>query len=86
MDVAVSTYLPQLTGSPAGTVTLHELVTHTSGYANFGAVTLRRGFWSAPLGPNFLGTDTEQMTYEIRGQNLGPPRKSARFMVRSDAM
>ena len=27
MDVPVSTYLPQLTGSPAGTVTLHELVT-----------------------------------------------------------
>jgi CubicO group peptidase (beta-lactamase class C family) len=71
MDVPVSTYLPQLTGSPAGTVTLHELVTHTSGYANFGAVTLRRGFWSAPLGRNFLGTDSEQMTHEIRGQNLG---------------
>jgi CubicO group peptidase (beta-lactamase class C family) len=71
MDVPVSTYLPQLTGSPAGTVTLHELVTHTSGCANFGAVTLRRGFWSAPLGRNFLGTDSEQMTHEIRGQNLG---------------
>ena len=70
MDVPVSTYLPQLTGSPAGLVTLHELVTHTAGYANFGAVTLRRGFWSAPLGRNFLGTDTEQMTQELRGQNL----------------
>ena len=70
MDVPVSIYLPQLTGSPAGTVTLHELVTHTSGYANFGAVTLRRGFWSAPLGRNFLGTDSERMTQELRGQNL----------------
>ena len=71
MDLPVSTYLPQLAGSPAGTVTLHELVTHTAGYADFGAVTLRRGFWSAPLGRNFLGTDPEQMTRELRGQDLG---------------
>ncbi len=34
MDLPVSTYLPQLAGSPAGTVTLHELVTHTAGYAD----------------------------------------------------
>lgn len=71
MDVPVSTYLPQLTGSSAGTVTLHELVTHTTGYANFGAVTLRRGSWSAPLGRSFLHTTAEQMTRELRGQNLG---------------
>ncbi len=70
MDVPVSTYLPQLTESPAGLVTLNELVTHTAGYANFGAVTLRRGFWSAPLGRNFLATDASQMTQELRGQNL----------------
>ena len=31
MNVPVSTYLPQLAGSRAGTVTLHELVTHTAG-------------------------------------------------------
>jgi CubicO group peptidase (beta-lactamase class C family) len=71
MDVPVSTYLPRLTGSPAGTVTLHELVTHTAGYANFGVVTLRRGAWSAPLGRNFLRTNAQQMTQELRGQNLG---------------
>jgi hypothetical protein len=74
MDVPVSSYLPQLTGSRAGTVTLHELVTHTAGHADFGAVTLRRGFWSAPLGRNFLGTDAEQMTHELRGQNLASRR------------
>ena len=50
MDAPVSTYLPQLKGSPAGTVTLHELVTHTSGYAEFGAATVRRAAWKAPLG------------------------------------
>jgi CubicO group peptidase (beta-lactamase class C family) len=70
MDVPVSTYLPQLAGSRAGTVTLHELVTHTAGYADFGASTLARGAWSAPLGRNFLTTNSEQMTQEIRGQKL----------------
>jgi CubicO group peptidase (beta-lactamase class C family) len=71
IDVPVSDYLPQLSGSPAGTVTLHELVTHTAGYADFGGVTLRRGFWSAPLGRSFLATTAEQMTQDVRGQNLG---------------
>jgi beta-lactamase family protein len=42
MDAAVSTYLPQLAGSLAGTATMHELVTHTSGYDEFGSATLRR--------------------------------------------
>jgi CubicO group peptidase (beta-lactamase class C family) len=42
MDASVATYLPQLGGSPAGAATMHELVTHTSGYAEFGAATLRR--------------------------------------------
>jgi CubicO group peptidase (beta-lactamase class C family) len=31
MEAPVAPYLPQLMGSPAGTVTMHELVTHTSG-------------------------------------------------------
>ena len=53
MDAPVSTYLPQLKGSPAGTVTMHELVTHTSGYAEFGAATLRSAAWKAPLGRAF---------------------------------
>lgn len=59
MNVLVSRYLPQLAGSRAGTVTLRELVTHTAGYADFGASPLRRGAWSAPLGRNFLATDAE---------------------------
>jgi CubicO group peptidase (beta-lactamase class C family) len=68
MDAAVSTYLPQLEGSPAGTATMHELVTHTSGYAEFGAATLRRAAWKAPLGQNFLTADSTQLTEEARNQ------------------
>ncbi|MEV6494628.1 serine hydrolase domain-containing protein, partial [Actinoplanes sp. NPDC051633] len=70
MDAPVATYLPQLKGSPAGTATLHELVTHTSGYAEFGAATLRRAAWAAPLGRNFLTADSAQMTEETRSQTL----------------
>ena len=70
MDAAVSTYLPQLEGSPAGTATMHELVTHTSGYAEFGTATVRRAAWKAPLGRGFLSADSEQMTAETRAQTL----------------
>lgn len=70
MDSAVSTYLPQLEGSPAGTATMHELVTHTSGYAEFGTATLRRAAWKAPLGQNFLTADSTQLTKEARDQTL----------------
>ena len=70
MDVPVATYLPQLKGSPAGTVTMHELVTHTSGYAEFGAATLRRAAWKAPLGQNFFTSDSAEMTEETRAQTL----------------
>ena len=70
MDAPVATYLPQLKGSPAGTATMHELVTHTSGYAEFGAATLRRAAWKAPLGRNFLTADSAQMTEETRNQTL----------------
>jgi CubicO group peptidase (beta-lactamase class C family) len=71
MDAAVATYLPQLAGSPAGAATMHELVTHTSGYAEFGAATLRRAVWAAPLGRNFLDADTTLMLEEARDQTLG---------------
>ena len=37
---------------------MHELVTHTAGYAEFGATTLRRAAWKAPLGLNFLTATT----------------------------
>jgi CubicO group peptidase (beta-lactamase class C family) len=71
MDSPVATYLPQLSGSPAGAATMHELVTHTSGYAEFGASTLRRAAWAAPLGRNFLDADTTQLIEEARDQTLG---------------
>jgi CubicO group peptidase (beta-lactamase class C family) len=70
MDVPVATYLPGLVGSLAGTVTMNELVTHTAGYAEFGAETLRRAVWDAPFGRNFLATDMTQMIEEIREGTL----------------
>ena len=70
LDVPVSTYLPQLAGSQAGTVTIGELVTHTAGYVDFGAPTLHRAAWQAPLGQNFLTADLTQMTQEIRTGDL----------------
>lgn len=70
MKVPVSTYLPQLKGSPAGTATMQELVTHTSGYAEFGAATFRRAIWKAPLGQNFFDANNAQMFQEARGQTL----------------
>jgi CubicO group peptidase (beta-lactamase class C family) len=71
MDAPVATYLPQLKGSPAGTATMQELVTHTSGYTEFGAATLRRAAWTAPLGRNFLTADSAQMSEETTNQTLG---------------
>ena len=70
MDAPVATYLPQLAGSPAGTATLQELVTHTAGYAEFGAATVRRAAWMAPLGKNFFTADSAQITEETRNQTL----------------
>jgi CubicO group peptidase (beta-lactamase class C family) len=70
MDAPVSTYLPQLKGSSAGTATMHELVTHTAGYREFGAATLRSAAWKAPLGLGFLTADGQQMTNETRELTL----------------
>ena len=70
LDVPVSTYLPQLAGSQAGTVTIGELVTHTAGYVDFGAPTLHRAAWQAPLGRSFLTADLTQMTQEVRTGDL----------------
>lgn len=70
MDAAVSTYLPDLDGSPAGTVTMDELVTHSSGIAEFGNSTLRQAAWKAPLGLNFFTSTSAQMTSEARAQDL----------------
>ena len=71
MDAQVSKYLPDLKGSPAGTVTMQELVTHTSGIAEFGDTTLRGAAWKAPLGLNFFTATGTQMTQEARTQELG---------------
>jgi hypothetical protein len=49
---------------------MHELVTHTAGYAEFGDATLRRAAWAAPLGLNFFTADSTQMTEETRAQTL----------------
>ena len=70
MDVPISTYLPGLTGSRAGSVTLQELVTHTAGYAPFGPTALSRGFWAAPVGRNFFSTDLTELISEVRDGTL----------------
>jgi CubicO group peptidase (beta-lactamase class C family) len=70
LDAPVSTYLPQLQGSPAGTVTMRELVTHTAGYVAFGPATVTRGFWAAPLGHNFFSADISQVIEEARSGTL----------------
>ncbi|GAA1060122.1 serine hydrolase domain-containing protein [Agromyces bracchium] len=70
LDASVSTYLPQLHGSEAGTVTMRELVTHTAGYVAFGPATMARGFWAAPLGRNFFSTEVAQVVEEARAGTL----------------
>jgi CubicO group peptidase (beta-lactamase class C family) len=71
LDEAIAHYLPELNGSPAGAVTLRELVTHTSGLDEFGGATLFRGFWSSPLGRNFFATDAAELAAEARASELG---------------
>ncbi|MGB8384468.1 MAG: serine hydrolase domain-containing protein [Dermatophilaceae bacterium] len=70
MGVPVATYLHQLEGTAAGMVTMHELVTHSAGYAEFGTATLRAAAWRAPLGQDFMTADHAQMTEETRTQTL----------------
>jgi CubicO group peptidase (beta-lactamase class C family) len=70
LDARVETYLPALHGSAAGTVTIRELVTHRSGYAEFGAATLRRAAWSAPTGRNWITADLDHLMREVRTGSL----------------
>ena len=70
LDAPVETYLPQLRGSSAGTVSIRELVTHRSGYAEFGAATQRRAAWSAPIGRNWIDTDLDHLMQEVRSGDL----------------
>ncbi|MGV8895041.1 MAG: serine hydrolase domain-containing protein [Rhodoglobus sp.] len=69
-DVPVATYLPELAGTAAGTVSLEELVTHTAGYAPFGPTALGRGFWGAPVGHNFFATDVKDLISGVRAGAL----------------
>jgi CubicO group peptidase (beta-lactamase class C family) len=71
MGAPVSTYLPELGGSPAGGVMMRELVTHAAGYANFGPSVLKSAAWRAPLGLNFLGQSRATMMSDARGGTLG---------------
>ena len=70
MDVPVSTYLPELAGSPAGTVTMNELVTHSAGFGQFGPSAMRRAVLSAPLGRNFLAADLDELYRDARSETL----------------
>ena len=70
LDVPVREYLPQLGGSPAGTVTLRELAAHTAGYDDFGAATFARAAWKGPLGHSFTRTSMKRMIREVREQEL----------------
>jgi CubicO group peptidase (beta-lactamase class C family) len=70
LNAPVSTYLPRLQGSPAGAVTMRELGTHTAGYADFGAATLRRAFLNGPVGGDWLTADHDQLLAEVRGGDL----------------
>lgn len=70
LEAAVSEYLPQLADSPAGEVSMRELVTHTAGYVAFGPDTVGRGFWAAPLGRNFFATEFSYLIDEARSATL----------------
>ncbi len=69
-EAPVSVYLPELAGTPAATVTMHELVTHTAGFPGFGQATIGRGFWASPLGRNFFSTERAALLEEARQDAL----------------
>jgi CubicO group peptidase (beta-lactamase class C family) len=70
LSAQVSTYLPELQGSRAGTVTMQELVTHQAGYVNIGRSVILSGIWRAPLGLNLLGEDLPAMMSDARAGHL----------------
>ena len=70
LDAPVSTYLPELAGSTAGTVTPRELVTHSSGFPSVDPATIRRGLWRGPLGLGILTGDTTQTLHAARAVTL----------------
>ncbi len=70
MDDPISSYLPEMAGVPAGTVTLRELTSHTAGYTAFGPTALWRATWSAPFGRNFLDGDLSELYADARQGTL----------------
>jgi CubicO group peptidase (beta-lactamase class C family) len=70
LDALVGTYLPRVAGSPAGQVTLRELVTHTAGYAEFGPATTRHALWRGPVGRNLLTDSRTQLLQQARASVL----------------
>lgn len=70
MSAPVATYLPELAGSPAGTVTMRELITHHAGYPQFGSQAMRKAALSGPIGAPFLTDNRAGMLAEARGASL----------------
>lgn len=73
MNAPVSTYLPELTGTAAGTAKMHDLVTHRAGYPEFDAASLRRAAWRAPIGDNFLAGDVDTVLAAAATAHLDVP-------------
>ena len=70
MDVPVSTYLPDLSGSAAGTVTMRGSARTTPAMRTSGRVPFAGLGWKAPLGGSFLGSHQEQLTEDTRSGSL----------------
>ncbi len=65
LDDPVSAYLP-LTGAPVGSVTIRELVTHTSGLPRDSSAVVRGAIWRQPLGLNPLNRGLDQLLDDAR--------------------
>ena len=85
LDAPVSSYLSQLRGDPAGDVTVGELVTHHSGYSEFGSATFRRAAWASLLGRNWINTDLNEVMQEARADDL-PSRGSYSYSTLGTAI
>ena len=66
----VSTYLPELAGSAAGSVTMRELITHHGGYPQFDGSSMRRAILSGPFGAQFLTSDRAETLADAKRASL----------------
>ena len=73
MNAPVSTYLPELEGTAAGTATIHDLVTHRAGYPEFDTASFRRAAWRAPIGDNFLAGEVDTVLAAAATAELDAP-------------